>query len=176
MTTPSRVPRAIGGKGCTIRELIAGRKYSIGYRQREHKCPHTKYTQRGRKGYEIEQFWVDNSQRHVERFAHSREFAKHRNDIRGFLLLPKSFTASYGDLPYAEKREHYLKQNLLACSLHEWTYDRNPSFRRFIEESGLAFRAHAKFKKEVLDARQHLYRRLAGRIWDPERLAREAAS
>ena len=91
MTTPSRPPRAIGGKGCTIRELIAGRKYSIGYRQREYKCPHTKYAQRGRKGYEIEQFWVDNSQRHVERFAHLREFAKHRNDIRGFLLLPKNF-------------------------------------------------------------------------------------
>ena len=36
MTTPSRVPRAIGGTGCTIRELIAGRKYSIGYRQREY--------------------------------------------------------------------------------------------------------------------------------------------
>ena len=176
MTKPSRPPREIDGKGRTIRELIAGRKYSIGYRQREYKCPHAKYTQRGRKGYEMQQLWVHHSQLHVEGFAHLREFAKHRNHIRGLLLLPKSFTASYGDLPYAEKREHYLKQNLLACSLHERTYDRNPSFRRFIEESGLPFRAHAEFQKEVLDARQDLYRRLAGRIWDPERLAREAAS
>ena len=176
MTTPSRVPRAIGGKGCTIRELIAGRKYSIGYRQREHKCPHTKYTQRGRKGYEIQQLWVHHSQRHVEGFAHPREFAKHRNHIRGFLLLPKSFTASYGDLPNAEKRDHYVKQNLLACSLHEQIYDRNPNFRRIIAESGLPFRPHAEFKKDVLDARQDLYRSFAGRIWHPERLAREAAS
>ena len=91
-------------------------------------------------------------------------------------VIRKNFTASYGDLHYAEKREHYLKQNLLACSLHERTYDRNPSFRRFIEESGLPFRAHAEFKKEVLDTRQDLYRRLARRIWEPERLAREAAS
>ena len=171
MTTPSRPPREIDGKGHTIRELIAGPKYSIGYRQREYKWPHAKYTQRGRKGYEMQQLWVHHAQRHVEGFAHPREFAKHRNHIRGLLLLPKRFSVSYGDLPYAEKRAHYLKQNLLACSLHEQTYDCNPDFRRIIAESGLPFRAHAEFKKEVLDARQDLYRRLAGRIWDPERLA-----
>jgi hypothetical protein len=39
------------------------------------------------------------------------------------------------DLPYAEKREHYLGQNLLARSLHEQTYDHNPGFRLFIEEA-----------------------------------------
>ena len=64
------------------------------------------------------------------------EFAEYRNRIGGLLLLPKSFNASYGDLPYAEKRGHYLGQNLLARSLHEQAYDHNPGFRRFIEESG----------------------------------------
>ena len=37
MTTPSRPPREIDGKGRTIRELLAGRKYSIDYYQREYK-------------------------------------------------------------------------------------------------------------------------------------------
>jgi hypothetical protein len=94
----------------------------------------------------------------------------------GLLLLPKSFNASYGDLPCAEKRRHYVGQNLLARSLHEQAYDHNPGFRRFIEESGLPFRAHAAFTKADLDARQELYRALAERIWNPDRLAQEAAS
>jgi uncharacterized protein with ParB-like and HNH nuclease domain len=37
MTTPTRPPREIDGKGRTIRELLAGRKYSIDYYQREYK-------------------------------------------------------------------------------------------------------------------------------------------
>ena len=137
---------------------------------------YVEYAQGGRKGYEIEHIWADHSERHVEEFAHPSEFADYRNQIGGLLLLPKSFNASYGDLPYAEKRRHYLSQNLLARSLHEQAYDHNPGFRRFISESGLPFRAHAEFKKVDLDARQELYRRLAERIWDPERLAQEATS
>ena len=137
---------------------------------------YVEYAQRGREGYEIEHIWANRSERHMEEFTHPSEFAAYRNHIGGLLLLPKSFNASYGDLPYSEKRGHYLSQNLLARSLHEQAYDRNPGFRRFIEESGLVFRAHAEFKKADLDARQDLYRRLAERIWDPERLAKEAAS
>lgn len=68
-----------------------------------------------------------------------------------------------------------LTQNLLACSLHEQAYEHDPGFRRFVTGSGLLFRAHAQFKKADLDARQELYRRLAERIWSPDRLA-EAAS
>jgi len=92
------------------------------------------------------------------------------------LLLPKSFNASYGDMPYGAKREHYLSQNLLARSLHEQAYEHNPGFRRFIEESGLPFHPHAEFRKADLDERQRLYRAVAERIWDPAQLEREAAS
>ena len=37
MTTERRLPREIDGKGKTVRELLAGRKYSIDYYQREYK-------------------------------------------------------------------------------------------------------------------------------------------
>ena len=135
---------------------------------------YAEYAQRGPKGYEIEHIWADHSDRHKDDFAHPSEFSEYRNHIGGLLLLPKSFNASYGDLPYAEKREHYLKQNLLAQSLHEHAYDRNPGFRRLIEESGLPFHAHSEFRKADLDARQDLYRKLAEHIWNPKRLAQEA--
>ena len=123
---------------------------------------------------EIEHIRADHSERHVEDCAHRNDFSEYHSYIGDLLLLPKSFNTNYGDLPYAEKHRHYLSQNLLARSLHEQAYDRNPGFRRFIEESGLPFRAHAEFRKADLDMRQELYRRLAERIWDPERLAQEA--
>ena len=79
------------------------------------------------------------------------------------------------NLAYIEKREHYAGLNLRTRNLHERAYEHNPGFRRFIDESGLTFRAHAEFKKVDLDAHQALYQRLAEQIWSTE-LAREAAS
>ncbi len=137
---------------------------------------YSEYALRGRKGYEVEHVWANHAERHVDEFSHPSDFQEYRNRLGGLLLLPKSFNASYGDMAYGTKREHYLTQNLLAQTMHEGAYDHNPGLRRFIDESGLPFRAHAEFKRADLDARQKLYLRLAERIWNPERLAVEAAS
>lgn len=131
------------------------------------------YAQRGRKGYDIEHIWANHPERHTDEFSHPSDFQEYRNRIGGLLLLPKSFNASYGDLPYSEKREHYLGQNLLARSLHEKAYDHNPGFNRFIGESGLPFRSHPEFKKADLETRQKLYQQLAEQIWNPQRLTNE---
>jgi len=137
---------------------------------------YSEYAQRGRKGYEIEHVWANHPERHTDEFSHPSDFQEYRNRVGGLLLLPKSFNASYGDLPYAEKREHYLGQNLLARSLHAQAYDHNPGFKQLIATSGLPFQAHAGFKKADLDARQVLYQKLAERIWNPDRLAAEVDS
>ena len=91
------------------------------------------------------------------------------------LLLPRSFNASYGALPYDEKLPHYYSQNLLARSLHPDCYDHNPGFLRFIGRSGLQLRPHTEFKRLDLDARQALLRQLAERIWNPDNLLAEVA-
>jgi hypothetical protein len=137
---------------------------------------YTEYARRGKNGYEIEHIWADHPERHADEFGHPSEFAEYRNRIGGLVLLPKSFNASYGDLPYTEKREYYVGQNLLAQSLHELAYIHNPGFHRFIQESRLLFRAHPEFKKNDLDARQNLYRQLAEQVWSPDRLEAEATS
>src|SRR6201997_2656717 len=126
---------------------------------------YAEYAQRGRNGYEIEHIWADHPERHTDEFAHPSEFQEYRNRIGGLLLLPKSFNASYGDAPYAEKIEHYNSQNLLARSLHKNAYEHNPGFKRFLERSGLEFKTHAEFKRADLDQRQVLYQRLAEKIW-----------
>ncbi|MBM9535983.1 HNH endonuclease [Desulfobulbus alkaliphilus] len=132
------------------------------------------YIRRGGKdGYEVEHIWANHPERHADEFDHHQDFMEYRNRIGGLLLLPKQFNASYGDLPYEEKRDHYLKQNLLAQSLNEAAYERDPGFCRFVEKTGLPFCSHAKFKKEDLDARQSLYCLLAEQIWDPKLLMAE---
>jgi hypothetical protein len=164
-----------GMNGPQIHRLLARMTNYIETRS-GHASHYAEYSQRGRKGYEIEHIWSDHPERHADEFAHSSEFQEYRNRIGGLLLLPKSFNASFGDLSYPEKRNHYDSQNLLARSLHQRAYDHNPGFRRFIDESGLPFRPHADFKKAELDSRQELYWRLAAEIWNPERLSREADS
>ncbi len=134
---------------------------------------YVEYVRRGGKnGYEVEHIWADHADRHAEEFQHPADFAEHRNRIGGLLLLPKSFNASYGDMPYADKHEHYNSQNLLARSLHPLCYDHNPGFLRFVQQSGLPFHAHAEFKKADIEERSELYRTLAERIWDSAALLR----
>ena len=89
--------------------------------------------------------------------------------------MPKSFNASYGDLPYEQKLAHYDSQNLLARSLGELAYDHNPGFRRFRERTGLRFTAHDHFRKADLDDRQALYGQLVEYIWNPDRLVAAVA-
>ena len=128
---------------------------------------------RGKAGYEVEHVWANHPKRHEDEFSHPADFAEYRNRIGGLLLLQKSFNQSYGDLTYARKRKHYLGQNLLARSLHEDAYERDPGFKQFITCSGLPIRPHEQFRKADLDARQNLYQRLAEQIWNPNRLEAE---
>lgn len=128
----------------------------------------------GKKGYEVEHIWADHSEQHEDEFSHPSEFDEYRNRFGGLLLLPKSFNASYGDLPYEKKRPHYNSQNLLARTLCDEAYQHNPGLRRFLDESGLEFKPHAQFKKDDLNARHELYRQVAEQIWNPNRLKEEA--
>ena len=131
---------------------------------------------RGKDGYEVEHIWANHPKRHDDEFSHPADFAEYRNRIGGLLLLQKGFNQSYGDMTYAKKRKHYLKQNLLAQSLHEDAYERDPGFKNFIGRSGLPFQPHELFKKADLDARQGLYQRLVEQIWNPNRLEEAAES
>ena len=132
---------------------------------------YVEFSQRsGRNAYQIEHIWANHPDRHTDEFDHVADFEEYRNRIGGLLLLPKSFNNSFGDMEYSEKREHYFRQNLLAASLHENCYSRNPGFIRFIENAKLPFQQHTDFKKTDLDERQKLYLALAEKVWNPERL------
>ena len=141
--------------------------------QSEQPSRYTEYVATGRNRYEVEHVWADHPEEYEDEFTHPADFAEHRNRIGGPLLLPKSFNASYGDLPYEKKFPHYDSQNLLARSLHPLAYEHNPGFHRFMNESGLPFHPHEQFKQVDIEERGELYRLLAERIWNPEDLLKE---
>ncbi|TVP79463.1 MAG: DUF262 domain-containing protein [Puniceicoccaceae bacterium] len=137
---------------------------------------YAEYMASGKGRYEIEHIWANHPERHTDEFSHSSDFANMRNRIGGLLLLPKSFNASYGDLPYSEKLPHYHGQNLLARSLHPTCYENNPGFLKFIAETGLPFRPLETFRSAELEERSALYLQLAERIWNPEQLMEVATA
>ena len=131
------------------------------------------YLDRSRKHpFEVEHIWADKFERHADDFPSPYEFENHRNRFGDLLLLPKDFNASYGAMPYDQKVEHYLGQNILAKSLHPMAYQHNPSFDRLRETYDLVFEPYPEeFTKDDIDARQDLYRDLAEIVWNPERIA-----
>ena len=168
--------RLHGTNGPQIHRLLARMTEYVETRSGRPSRYHEYIRRWGKEGYEIEHIWANHPERHTDDFTHPLDFAEYRNRIGGLLLLQKPFNASYGDLPYADKRGHYVKHNLLAQSLHEDAYNRDPGFVRFVQRNGLPFRSHTSFRKKDLDLRQDLYRRLAERIWSPYRLEKEAMS
>ena len=120
--------------------------------------------------YEVEHIWANHAERHKDEFDHPADFAEYRNRIGDLLLLPKKFNISYGDKPYSEKLKHYIKQNLLAQTLHPLCYENNPDFVKFFKNQKLKFKSLEQFNKADLDTRQALYIALAKYTWRPERL------
>ena len=118
--------------------------------------------------YEVEHIWADHFERHTDEFDNQYEFARYRNRIGDLVLLPKDFNQSYGDMPYKDKVRHYNIQNSLVRSLHPLAYENNPSFRRVIQTYSLPFKPYRdSFTKASISERQHLYLKIAERVWDP---------
>ena len=126
--------------------------------------------------FEVEHIIADHFERHTKDFESEDEFQEYRNRIGGLLLLPKDFNASYGDMPYHEKVEHYYAQNPLARSLNSRAYSNNPTLMRFLKKYDLAskYKYHTPdFAKNEIIERQKLYQTLAKILWDPKRLGIE---
>ncbi|GHU13146.1 hypothetical protein FACS1894161_2820 [Spirochaetia bacterium] len=122
--------------------------------------------------YDIEHIWADDYSQgnHLQEFQTEHEFKEYRNYLGNLLLLPRDKNRSYQDMPYEEKIKHYNSENLLVRSLNSLCYKNNPSFMRFLSDSGLPFKAYDHYNKEDLDERQGLYKLLAENIWNLDRL------
>lgn len=129
---------------------------------------YAEYSNRSR--YQIEHLWANHPERHEDEFSHTQDFSAYRDRIGGLVLVPSRDNASYSDMLYKDKVEHYTKQNLLASSLHSIAYENDPGFHKFREETGFPFGPKPEFRRADLDDRQALYAALANLCWSPERL------
>jgi hypothetical protein len=119
------------------------------------------------KPYEIEHIWSDHYEWHSE-FKQKTEFDECRNTIGDLLLLPNGVNQSLNDLPAKDKLPHYIKENLLARSLCEGTYQNNPTFTQFIKSQGIPFKHYDDFTKDDIQERCRLYATIAALIWDKQ--------
>ncbi|MHB1676265.1 MAG: GmrSD restriction endonuclease domain-containing protein [Sulfuriferula sp.] len=120
----------------------------------------------GAKLYEVEHIWADKFDEHRDEFEQKHEFDTYRNRIGDLVLLPQGTNQSYGAMPYAEKVQHYLKENLLVKSLHFKAYENNPNFTGMAQRLHIPFKHYELFGKTDIDERQKLIRRICEVIWN----------
>lgn len=125
----------------------------------------TYFVSPGTKPYEVEHIWADKFEEHRDEFEQRHEFDNYRNRIGDLVLLPQGTNQSYGAMTYAEKVEHYLKENLLVKSLHPKAYENNPNFVGMAKNLGLKLKAHKTYAKADIDERQTLVRSVCEAIW-----------
>lgn len=118
------------------------------------------------KQYEVEHIWANKMEYHMDEITTKDEFDQYRNSIGDLILLPNGTNQSFSSEHYSVKREHYIKENSLAQSLHEKFYEKNPNFTM----SGIAqkfnFKPYLEFKKSDIQDRTETYKLLCESIWD----------
>ncbi len=123
--------------------------------------------------YQIEHLWPNTFKRYEDIAKTPENFEVMRNRIGGLILLPAEDNASIGAATFDRKLHWYRSQNMLAASLHPATYERGAvKFKRFIKHEGLAelFRHYEGGFGTAIEERGKLYRAMAERIWDRQRL------
>lgn len=120
------------------------------------------------KPFEVEHIWADKFSRHRDEFDQANDFDEYRNRLGGLVLLPRGTNQSYGAKTYDKKLKHYVKENLLVQSLCQLTYQNNPNFNSMKSSLNLPFKPHDEFKKQDIQERQELYRKMCELIWNPE--------
>jgi uncharacterized protein with ParB-like and HNH nuclease domain len=121
-----------------------------------------------KKSAEIEHLWADVYEHHKDELDQRSDFDMYRNRLGALVLLPKGTNQSFNKDKYEGKLPHYLKQNLLAQSLHADCYVKNPNFTKWLKQEGFEFKAYKTFKRKDIETRTELYKQLAKRIWSAD--------
>ena len=121
-----------------------------------------------KKPAQIEHIWAEIYDQHTNEFDQKTDFQFYRNSLGDLILLPKGTNQSFNKDPYTVKLPHYLKQNLLAQSLHKDCYIKNPNFIKWYKDNKLSFKPHDKYEKKDIEEREILYKEIANQIWSAD--------
>lgn len=120
------------------------------------------------KPFEIEHIWANKFDEHKDEFEQLNDFQQWRNSIGALILLPQGTNQSFSSVKYDDKIEHYLKENILAQTLHPAYYTKNPNFLKSFDIQKLCFKAHSSFNKNDVTERKNLIQRICENIWSVE--------
>ena len=95
------------------------------------------------------------------------EYEATRNRPGNLLLLDKSTNSSINDSRYPKKLPVYASDrgNVLSAALVVSSYDNNPRFHKFMQQTGFAFKAYEAFGREQIAERSELVKTLALALW-----------
>lgn len=143
-------------------ELLLAQKTK---QQMRHSLEHL-VTRRGAvNGFHIEHILARNDE-NLALFGKDQErFEQERNRLGATLLLRGQDNQSSGDEPYTKKLATYANTLLWNETLREDSYKSKLDFTRFVEQSGLPFRALATFGPDEIEERQKLLFALCNLIW-----------
>lgn len=124
------------------------------------------YVDRKTKGntYDIEHILPDDYDSYQDEFDDIDDFQESRQKLGNLIILTRDKNRSYQDMNYTDKVNQYSGDNILAQTLNEIAYQKNPQFLPLVEEYGFA--PISKFTKASIDERTRIYLQLAGDIWD----------
>jgi hypothetical protein len=115
--------------------------------------------------FEIEHIWANKFEEHRDEFEQATDFQEWRNSIGALILLPQGTNQSFKSDIYEDKLEHYLKENTYAQTLHQSFYSKNPNFLKSEFVMKLQFKPHSNFKKNDIDDRKKLLKRICEHMW-----------
>lgn len=118
--------------------------------------------------FEIEHLWNDKFEEYREEFEQRSDFDIWRNYIGALILLPEGTNQSYGKKRYEKKLEHYFRENTYAKTLHPKFYENNPNFLNSKEIQELGFKPHQNFKKQDIEERKELVKRICEQLWSTD--------
>ena len=134
--------------------------------------------QKSKRPFEVEHIITDHYEWYQNEYGSREEFDAVRNMPGNLLLLDKSTNASINDSRYPKKMEVYASDrgNALSAALVKSSYNNNPRFCKFVEQSGFEFKPYDSFGREQIAERSELLGALAMTLWavDFDEIAAEA--
>ena len=120
------------------------------------------------KQFEIEHIWGNKFEEHKGEFDQENDFQYWRNSIGALILLPNGTNQSFNSDKYRYKVKHYIKENTYAQTLNQSYYEKNPNFLKSRSIKDLKFKAHSSFKKQDIEERRELVKRICEQLWSTD--------